>query len=260
MTNDQLTITNSQFPINKMNFLLVTDLDNTLVGDDAATQLLNQRLQSKRSQICLVYATGRSHASTCQLIAQKQLLAPDYIIAGVGSEIYQDTTLDLDWAEYISQDWDKMAIASLAQQFNKLKPQSLTEQNPWKISYCLEPAAENTSILQEVQQKLTASGLAAQIIFSSNRDVDVLPQTSNKGNALTYLQKRLQIPSDATLVCGDSGNDISMFEQDVRGVIVANALSELLEWHREYGTKNHYLAGAACAGGILEGMAYFWEF
>ncbi len=243
-----------------MKFLLVTDLDNTLVGDDAATQLLNQRLQSKRSQICLVYATGRSHASTCELIAQKQLLAPDYLITGVGSEIYQDATLDLDWAEHLSQDWDKMAIASLAQQFKKLKPQSLKDQNPWKISYCLEPAAENSSILQELQQKLTGSGLAAQIIFSSNRDVDILPQTSNKGNAMTYLQKRLQIPSDATLVCGDSGNDISMFEQDVRGVIVANALSELLAWHRECGTKHHYLAGSACAGGIIEGMNYFWGF
>ncbi|MCW6049228.1 sucrose-phosphate phosphatase [Lyngbya sp. CCAP 1446/10] len=243
-----------------MKFLLVTDLDNTLVGDDEATQVFNQRLQSMRSQICLVYATGRSHASTCELIAQKQLLAPDSTIAGVGSEIYQDATLDLDWAEHLSQDWDKMAIASLAQQFPQLQPQSLKEQNPWKISYCLEPAAENSSIIQELQQKLTGSGLAAQIIFSSNRDVDILPQTSNKGNALTYLQKRLQIPSEATLVCGDSGNDISMFEQDVRGVIVANAMSELLAWHRECGTENHYLAGSACAGGIIEGMTYFWGF
>jgi len=243
-----------------MKFLLVTDLDNTLVGDDEATQVLNQRLQSKRSQICWVYATGRSYASTCELIAQKQLLEPDYLIAGVGSEIYQDGTLDLDWAEYLSQDWDKMAIASLAQQFSQLKPQSLKEQNPWKISYCLEPAAENSSIVQTLQQKLTESGLPAQIIFSSNSNVDLLPQTSNKGNALTYLQKHLQIPSEATLVCGDSGNDISMFEQDVRGVIVANALSELLEWHRDCGTENHYLAGSACAWGIIEGMAYFWEF
>ncbi|WP_293128591.1 sucrose-phosphate phosphatase [Microcoleus sp. bin38.metabat.b11b12b14.051] len=242
-----------------MKFLLVTDLDNTLVGDDEATQILNQRLQSMRSQFCLVYATGRSHASTCELIAQKQLLAPDYTLAGVGSEIYQNGTLDLDWAEYISQDWDKMAIASLAQQFKQLQPQSLTEQNPWKISYCLQPAPENSSILQTLQQKLTASGLSAQIIFSSNRDLDILPKTSNKGNALTYLQQRLQISSEATLVCGDSGNDISMFEQDVRGVIVANALPELLAWHRECGNQNHYLAGSGCAGGIMEGMTYFWR-
>jgi sucrose-6F-phosphate phosphohydrolase len=208
----------------------------------------------------LVYATGRSHASTSELIAQKQLLAPDYLIAGVGNEIYQDGSLDLDLAEDTSQGWDKMGLASLAQQFSQLKSQSPKEQNPWKISYSLEPAPENSSTVQALQQKLTASGLPAQIIFSSNSDLDILPQTSNKGNALTYLQKRLQIPSEATLVCGDSGNDISMFEQDVRGVIVANALSELLEWHRECGTENHYLAGSACAWGIMEGMAYFWEF
>jgi len=243
-----------------MKFLLVTALDNTLVGDDEATQVLNQRLQSKRSQICLVYATGRSHASTCELIAQKQLLAPDYLIASVGSEIYQDGSLDLYEAQYLSQGRDKIAIPSLDQQFSQLKSPSPKKQNPWKSSYSLEPAAENSSTFQAFQQKSTEWGLPAQTIFSSNSDVDLLPQTSNKGNALTYLQKRLQIPSEATLVCGDSGNDISMFEQDVRGVIVSNALSELLEWHRECGTENHYLADSACAWGILEGMAYFWEF
>jgi sucrose-6-phosphatase len=208
----------------------------------------------------LVYATGRSHASTCELIVQKQLLAPDYLIAGVGSEIYQDGTLDLDSAEYLSQGRDKIAIASLAQQFSQLESPSPKEQNPWKISYNLAPAAENSSTVQAFQQKSTESGLPDQTIFSSNIDVDLLPQTSNKGNALTYLQKRLQIPSEATLVCGNSGNDISMLEQDVRGVIVGNALSELLEWHRECGTENHYLAGCACAWGIMEGMAYFGEF
>jgi len=148
-----------------MKFLLVTDLDNTLVGDDEATQVLNRFLQSKRSQICLVYATGRSHASTCELIAQKQLLAPDYLIAGVGSEIYQDEALDLDSAQDISQGWDKMAIASLAQQFSPIKSQSPKEQNPWKISYSLEPAAENSSNVQALEQKLTESGLPAQIYF-----------------------------------------------------------------------------------------------
>ena len=219
----------SSLPIPAMKFLLVIDLDNTLVGDDAATLALNQHLQSKRSQICLIYATGRSHHSTCKLIAQKQLLTPDYLITGAGSEIYKDDKLDLDWAEYLSQNWDKIAIASLTQQFSQLKPQSPQEQNPWKLSFCLESVPKASSVINDLQQKLAESGLAAQLIFSSNKYLDILPQTSNKGNAITYLQKRLQIPPDATLVCGDSGNDISMFEQNERGVIVANVLSELLE-------------------------------
>ena len=238
--------------------LLVTDLDNTLVGDDPATLALNQHLQSKRSQFCLVYATEHSHASTCELIAQKQLLAPDYLITGIGSEIYKNGTLDLDWAEYLSQNWDKMALASLSQQFSQLKPQSSNKQNPWKLSFSLESVTETASTFHALQQKLAESGLAAQIILSSNGEVDILPKTSNKGNALSYLQKRLKTPAEATLVCGDSGHDISMFEQDVRGVIVANAQSELLEWYGECGGKNHYLASSACAWGILEGIEYFW--
>lgn len=243
-----------------MKFLLVTDLDNTLVGDDRATLALQERLLSERSKFCLVYATGRSYTSTCELIAEKQLLEPDYLIAGVGSEIYQNGTLDLDWAEHLSHNWDKLAIASITQQFSQLQLQSPQEQNPWKMSFFLQqtpPVA--AAILNDLQQKLSAAGLAAQIIFSSNRDLDILPQNSNKGNAVTYLQKRLQIRSEATLVCGDSGNDISMFEQDVRGVIVGNAMSELLEWYRKCGSQNHYLARSKCAGGIMEGMKHFWS-
>lgn len=240
--------------------LLITDLDNTLVGDDQATIALNQHLQSERSQFCLVYATEHSHAATCELIADKQLLAPDYLITGIGSEIYQDGTLDLDWAEYLSENWDKIALASLTQQFSQLQPQSPNQQNPWKLSFSLESVAETPSIFQQLQQKLAESKLAAQIICSRNGEVDIIPPTSNKGNALTYLQKLLKIPAEATLVCGDSGHDISMFEQDVRGAIVANAESELLEWYRKFGRKNHYLATSPCAWGIIEGIEYFWGF
>lgn len=240
--------------------LLVTDLDNTLVGDNQATIALNQHLQSKRSHFCLVYATQHSHAATCELIAEKQLLKPDYLITAMGTEIYQDGIIDLDWAEYLSQNWDKIALASLIKQFSQLQPQSSNEQNPWKLSFSVEGVPETAPTFKALQQKLTESGLAAQIILSNNGELNILPETSNKGNALSYLQKHLKIKPEATLACGDSGHDISMFEQDVRGAIVANAESELLEWYREFGNKNHYLASSACAWGIMEGIEYFWGF
>ena len=43
-------------------FLFVTDLDNTLVGDDLALSELNQHLDRHRQQYNskIVYATGRS--------------------------------------------------------------------------------------------------------------------------------------------------------------------------------------------------------
>lgn len=238
-------------------YLLVTDLDHTLVGDDVATQVLNQRLEAERDRFCFVYATGRSYASTRNLMKEKQLLEPDYLIAGVGSEVYQGHCLDSTWAELMSANWNRSAIAALAEEFSALKPQSDGEQNPWKISYFLQPelAAE---VISKLEKEIAKAGFFAQIIYSSDRDLDILPKRGNKGKAVTYLQKRLNIQSEAAVVCGDSGNDISLFEQEACGVIVGNAQPELLKWYRESGKNNHYLARASHAWGMLEGIKYFW--
>jgi len=81
-------------------FLLVTDLDNTLTGDNEATLILNQRLANLRGGFYLVYATGRSLASFGQLQQEfaaatgEQLLEPDYLVTGVGSEIYHQGKKD----------------------------------------------------------------------------------------------------------------------------------------------------------------------
>jgi sucrose-6-phosphatase len=236
--------------------LLVTDLDNTLVGDDQALAALNEQLMADRSQLYLVYATGRSYASACGLQAEKQLLEPDYWITGVGSEIYNQGNLDRDWAIKLSQGWQREAVLTIAQAFPELQLQDPPEQNPLKASFHLDPTA-SAALLTNLQHELNQANLPAQLVFSSGRDVDILPQPANKGNAVAYLQNNLRMPLETTLVCGDSGNDISLFEQPARGVIVGNAQAELLEWVQVYGQPHHYLAQSACAGGILEALAYF---
>nr|MBA2749314.1 HAD hydrolase family protein [Tatlockia sp.] len=67
-----------------------------------------------------------------------------------------------------------------------------------------------------------------------------------------------EIDAMQTVVCGDSGNDISLFSyNEERGIIVGNAKSELLQWHNANPANYHYLAQAFCAGGILEGLNHF---
>ncbi|MEE3718886.1 HAD-IIB family hydrolase [Tumidithrix elongata RA019] len=278
-------------------FLLITDLDNTLVGDDLATKELNQYLSTNRQHYVLVYATGRSYNSAQHLMQERELIEPDYWVTGVGTEIYARGYLDLTWAIKISTDWNSGEIASLIdEQFPSLKPQNKAEQNPWKLSFHLDSLDRSISRLQEVcetntkyselentpfpkytsqfvmlkerksctnatLEKLDASlkrkGLNAQIVFSSNVDVDILPINANKGNAVQYLQEKTEIAPYRTLVCGDSGNDISMFRQDTFGVIVNNAQTELVEWYRAYSDRRHYLANNSYAGGILEAMQKF---
>ncbi|PZO41498.1 MAG: sucrose-phosphate phosphatase [Pseudanabaena frigida] len=273
-------------------FLLITDLDNTLVGDDIATKKLNQYLCSHRQNFVVVYATGRSYSSAKQLMIDRELIEPNYWITGVGTEIYYQDRLDFYWANKISADWQRESIESfVTSRFPQLKLQVKEEQNPWKLSFdLLGSVTESISQLQAVGKinrgyveclanvhsvtlttsdhpkngtidqlvnGLQAMKLKAQVIFSSNVDVDILPINANKGNAVQYIQHQLGITADRTLVCGDSGNDISMFQQPVFGVIVNNAQLELIEWYQAHADKNHYFAKNAYANGILEALQRF---
>ncbi|CAN1212844.1 sucrose-phosphate phosphatase [Tumidithrix helvetica PCC 7403] len=245
-----------------MKFLLATDLDNTLIGDDRATIALNQKLASAREQVCLVYATGRSLVSYQELCrdflkrTDQSLLEPDYLVTGVGSQIYSENTLDRKWAEQISRGWEREAIALLAKSMPELLPQSQSEQNQWKLSYLLD-SKHNDAIVKELKDRLDQMGIKAQIIFSSDRDLDILPKDSGKGKAVNYLRDKLQIPREYALVCGDSGNDIAMFEQMTLGAIVRNSQQELLVWQQLHSHPYRYLSPSAYAWGILEAIAHF---
>lgn len=245
-----------------MKFLLISDLDSTWIGDDPATIALQQILKRDRDRFYLVYATGRSFPSVVRLMQNfllatgESLLKPDYLITGVGSEIYHQGILDYDWAKKISQGWDRNAVIQLTQKFPQLLPQIETEQNPWKVSFCLHPNTKPV-ILNTIQENLSEMGIQANIIFSSGRDIDILPQATDKGLAAMYLREKLQIPLDQTLVCGDSGNDLSLYQHGTFGVIVNNAQSELSQWYSQNGTANHYFAKSSYAWGILEAINYF---
>ncbi len=251
-------------------FLLVTDLDNTLIGDDEGTIALNEKLATIGENFYLVYATGRSLSSYQQLCREflertgQSLLNPDFLITGVGSEIYLghslDREIDREWAEQISVSWLREAISILVKSMPELLPQPLAEQKLWKLSYFLNSSNNgeiNKAIMQRLESQLKERGLEAQLIFSSNRDVDILPKNSGKGKAVKYLREKLGINRECTLVCGDSGNDITMFEQMTLGVIVSNSQIELLEWHKLHCHPDHYLAQSSYAWGILEAIAHF---
>jgi hypothetical protein len=242
-------------------FLFVTDLDNTLVGDDAAMKLLNNRLEAHRQTYGtkIVYATGRSLTLYQELQQEKSLLHPDVLVTSVGTEIYQgeDQQLDPAWASILQEDWDRDRIWAIAGQFADLVPQPDTEQGLFKVSYYLSETVA-TDLLPELKTKLQAAGLSISLIYSGSKDLDILPQNANKGAAVAFLRQQFQVSPDRTVACGDSGNDLAFFEADEHlGIIVGNARTELLDWHHANPSNNRYLAQSAYAAGILEGLEYF---
>ena len=245
-------------------FLFVTDLDHTLVGDDHALALLNQRLDQHRQQYGtkIVYATGRSLYLYQQLTTEKTLLSPDALITSVGTEIYFNPTeaqRDREWSEILSQGWNRDKIVEIADNYSVLTPQPKSEQNPFKVSYYLSDSLAK-EILPHLESELTNQDLQIKLVYSGSKDLDILPLNGDKGLALQFLRNKWQIAAEKTVACGDSGNDIALFRGEEKGILVGNAKTELRQWHQQNQNPTLYLAQAHCAGGILEGLEYFGFF
>jgi sucrose-6-phosphatase len=236
-----------------MRYLLVTDLDNTLVGDPSATLRLNRWIVQRRDRLALAYATGRSYPSARQLKKQADLLEPDYWITGVGSEIYHQNEIDTYWADQISPGWDWETVWSIAMSFTELSPQISDNQNAWKASFTLAPS-EAPWLIPKLQTLFHQADLPAQLIYSGGEHLDILPQESGKGLAASYIRQKLNIAPQRTLACGDSGNDLTLFEQSTLGILVGNSQPDLLAWYETHRQPRLYLAQAAYAAGIWEGL------
>lgn len=242
-------------------FLFITDLDNTLVGDDQALDDLNQRLSHHRNTYGskIVYSTGRSLTSYRQLCSEKSLLSPDALITGVGTAVYHDLDQapDPTWSRLLMQGWRRDDVAAIAAQFPELTPQPNSEQSQFKVSYFLMQADANR-ILPQLETKLHDQALQFSLIYSGSKDLDILPKNANKGLAMTFVRQQWQFSTSKTVACGDSGNDRALFSMgEEHGIIVGNAMNELLEWHYSNPSPRRYLAKATYAAGIMEGLFHF---
>ncbi len=243
------------------NFLFVTDLDNTLVGDEQSLRILNDYLQQHRQEYGtkIVYATGRSPVLYQQIQQEFNLLTPDALVLSVGTEIYLDgnDTPDPDWVEILSPGWNRELVLSIAKKFRELVRQPDSEQRPFKTSFFLQQDVA-VKVLPELELELQKSQLNIKLIYSSGIDLDIIPSSSDKGQAMEFLRQKWKFATERTVVCGDSGNDIALFAAaNAKGIIVGNARPELLHWHNEYPSNYRYLAQNFCAAGIIEGLKYF---
>jgi sucrose-phosphate synthase len=87
--------------------LLITDIDNTLVGDDQSMYRLLGLLDKHRETIAWGVATGRSLELTLESVTENNIPIPDILICSVGTEIYYgpDLRKDKGWRKHISDGW-----------------------------------------------------------------------------------------------------------------------------------------------------------
>lgn len=241
-----------------MNFrLFSTDLDGTIVGDPEGTARFRRFWESlpDEQRPLLAFNTGRPLDDTRNLIGVAGLPVPDYIIAGVGTEIfdYGRQLLLPEYHESFGVHWDLRKIEDIVGATPGIERQPPENLHPYKSSWYWHDASKEDR--SELEQRLEDAGIEACVIYSSDRDLDVLPAKANKGNALRWLADRLKLDHATLLVAGDSGNDSSMFYvSDVRGIVVGNARAELIE---AIAGLEIYRASAEIADGVLEGFRHY---
>ena len=238
----------------KLNYFLITDIDNTLIGDEnSQLDTLLQLLKQHRDHIGFGVATGRTVESAIAQLEKFGVHAPDVIISSVGSEIYYGESLRFErgWDAHISAQWNREKIVRLLKDFSFLTYQDEDTQRRFKVSYNMKPSKDRLAMIHD---QLLRNKCRYSLIYSHNKYLDILPYRASKGKAIRYLSYKWEIPLANFLVCGDSGNDEEMLRGEPKAVVVGNYSSEL---NSLKGLRNIYFAKQKYARGILEAIEHY---
>ena len=234
--------------------LLISDLDDTLLGDRAALQRFHDFYLSVQHRVTIVYASGRFYESARYHIQNTALPEPLALIGGVGSEIcgFPSGEPDSQWIARMSRDWSAERVRDLLSNESDLQLQPEDAQSPFKVSYFFDNAT--TEQLKHLKTILLEAGIRSSVVYSSQRDLDVLPEGVDKGTAAAFLAQQLEFDPSRVLVAGNSGNDCRLFEHNFYGVIVANAHPELKRYRSD---PRVYLSPMQRADGVRDGLEHW---
>jgi sucrose-phosphate synthase len=237
-----------------MERMLATDLDGTFIGDDAAMEDLWRDLED--AGVFIAFSTGR-HLPSIESFYVGTPRRADACVTMVGTEIWHRRgdgyVRDDDWSAVITDRWDKDAVEGIVADIPGAEIQPEEWQSPFKASYYLE--GDVGARLEQLAQQLDERGLAAKVVYSAGRFLDLLPARSGKGEAIRYLADEVGIAPQNVITAGDSGNDLDMMRPELgfRSIAVGNASTELAE----HSVDGLYHAAGHHANGIREGLEHY---
>lgn len=234
--------------------VLVCDIDNTLTGDREGLHNLFKRIKEAGTEIGFGIATGRNFASALKVLKEWEIPLPDLLITGVGSQIFYGPNLveDQSWQQHIRYRWERDAVLKVMSEHSNLRLQPRSEQLPCKISYYVDP--KKAIDIPAIARHLRRLDLSANIIYSHQAYLDLVPVRASKGSAVRFFCDKWGIGLEHLLVVGDSGSDEEMLSGNTLGAVVGNYSPEL-EHLRE--DPSIYFAKGRHAWGILEALEHY---
>lgn len=231
-------------------WLFVSDVDDTLTGDDDALAELMNALAAAREWIVLAYNSSRPCATLRQTFREKpQMLTPDFLVGAMGTEIEDGASGEVLTA-YSARfgRWQRDRIGAIMETMPFAShPEAF--QTRFKASYDVP----GEDAYRQVLERLQTEGIDAKVVYSGGKNLDIIPRAAGKAAVIDFLRQSLQILAEQVVVAGDSGNDLDMFVDPYKGIVVANADPELKVLRGD----NIYQARARHAAGVLEGLRHW---
>lgn len=229
--------------------LLVSDLDNTLTGCTNGIARFGRFIDRQR-RFGFVVATGRSIVEARRLIREWGLPSPLAWITSVGTEVYiehgGEIVLDEDYSRSIASGWEPDRVEQALSAIPQLVPQACYEQRQFKRSYFAD-----ASTAGQVEEALQAAGIAARVVFSHERLLDIMPARAGKAAAMRHVARKFGVPAERVFAAGDSGNDVDMLTACQNAILVGNHATEVARLAER---PNVYLSRRSHASGTLEGV------
>lgn len=247
-------------------WILASDIDNTLTGDRKALNQLVARVLTLREQeeLFLILSTGRRLDQVLAGFAEEGIPYADAIISQVGTEIYLPPYAAgmsplAQWETRLLGRFSAETAVTFLDGITGLEMQPQKFNTSLKVSCYLDNAPDPDDAAARIKQRISQADEcdAYQVIWSSGRDLDIIPAAAGKGKAIQYVIRYLDLEAGEVIVAGDSGNDRSMFDTFDHGIIVANAQPELKQLQEETHSPNYYFAQNKFAAGVTEGLRHF---
>ncbi|MEZ6045871.1 MAG: HAD-IIB family hydrolase [Planctomycetaceae bacterium] len=261
--------------------VLATDLDGTLIpmGEypENVTDLQELKTRLREQEATVIFVTGRFLESIQAAIGEFDLPVPDWIIADVGTSIYEHRG-DLkyeplsSYQDYQAEITEPFPIAKLREELAEipgLLPQEEEKQGRFKLSY-YAPADQLDALAAQTAKIVKQLAAPYSIIQSLDPHgeegfLDFLPRSISKAHALNFWHEHVDRDPERTVFSGDSGNDLAALTAGYRSIVVGNAEAKLADKvqaaHTEAGwTDRLHLAERAATSGVLEGCHRFGMF
>jgi HAD superfamily hydrolase (TIGR01484 family) len=237
---------------NQYKLILATDLDGTfLEGEHQAKDFLYNQLLRLRKEILLIYVTGRPVEIVEQFCRRGHLPIPHFVIGDHGTHVVDGETFQpLDALQNpIIQKWNNgnNLLKELLRNEAGIQLQPLNP--PYRVAYYYDP----NRLQESTVDKIKTAGYDA--ILSCDMYLDIVPRQVNKGSTLLNLIDHLGLNRELTITCGDSLNDLSLFQTGLNSIAVGNSEPKLITAIQTL--ENVYHSSFPGVLGILDGLDFF---